>query len=117
MGQSVLLQGFCPAGAQKCRGAIISSQQVPLTYKVLMDSQVRQAYVDHFKISSENYATLEQPNNLQTSELINCNPDSLPNTFLFTNLNDTGVDSTCNSPQLSVEPYQRPHHNCGHRKG
>ena len=43
---------------------MISAQQGPLTYKIVVDGQVGQAHVDHLKISSENNATLEQPNNL-----------------------------------------------------
>ena len=70
-------------------------------------------WCDHFKISSENTATLEQPNNLQTSDLINDNHDSVSNPFLFTTLYDTDVESTCNTPQSSVEPSQWPHRNCG----
>ena len=69
---------------------------------------------DHFK---ENNATLEQPNNLQTSDLIKDNHDSVSNPFLFTTLDDTDVESTCNTPQSSVEPYQWPHRNCGPPKG
>ena len=69
--------------------------------------------MDRLKISPENNATLEQPNKLQTSDLINGNHDSVPNPFLFTNLNDIDVESTCNTPQSSVETCQWPHHNCG----
>ena len=57
---------------------MISAQQGPLTYKVVADDQVRQAHVDHLKISPENNATLEQPSNLQASDLINSNHDSVP---------------------------------------
>ena len=92
---------------------MISAQQGPLTYKVVVDGQVRQAHVDHLKISPENNATLEQPNNLQTSDLINGNHDSVPNSFLFTNFEYTDVESACNSPQPSVETFQQPHCNCG----
>ena len=69
--------------------------------------------MDHLKISPENNATLEQPNNLQTSDLINGNHDSVPNPFLFTNFDNTDVEPTCNTPQSSVEKCQQPHHNCG----
>ena len=92
---------------------MISAQQGPLTYKVVVDGQVRQAHVDHLKISPENNAALEQPNNLQTSDLINGNHDSVSNSFLFTNFEYTDVESACNSPQPSVETFQRPHCNCG----
>ena len=81
---------------------MISAQQGPLTYKVVVNGQVRQAHVDHLKISSENNATLEQPNNLQTSDLINDNHDSVSNPFLFTTLDDTDVESTCSTPQSSL---------------
>ena len=109
----MLLRDFQPTEAQKWGAAVISAQQGPLTCKVVVDGQIRQTHVDHFKISSENKATLEQPNNLQTSDLINDNPDSVPNPFLFTNLDDTDVESTCNTPQSSVEPCQWPYRNCG----
>ena len=92
---------------------MISAQQGPLTYKVVVDGQVRQAHVDHLKISPENNATWEQPNNLQTSDLISGNHNSVPNPFLSTNLEDTDVESTCNTPQSSVEAFQRPHCNYG----
>ena len=68
--------------------------------------------MDHLKTSSENNATLEQPNNLHTSELMDGNPDNVLNPFLFTNLDDTEVESTCNSPHSSAEPSRRPHRNC-----
>ena len=84
-----------------------------MTYKVVVDGQVRQAHVDHLKISPENNAALEQPNNLQTSDLINGNHDSVPKPFLFTNIEDTDVESTCNSPKSSIETFQQPHSNCG----
>ena len=80
---------------------MISAKQGPLTYKFVLDGQIRQAHVDHLKISPENNATLKQPNNLQTSsDLINGNHiyDSEPNPLLFTNLEDTDVESTCNTP-------------------
>ena len=69
-----------------------------MTYKVVVDGQVRQAHVDHLKTS-----ILEQPNNLHTPESMDGNPDSVPNPFLVTNLDDTEVDST---PHLSAEPSQ-----------
>ena len=84
---------------------MISAQHGPLTYKVVVDGQVRQAHVDYLKISPENNATLEQPINLQTSDLINNNHDSVPNPFLFTNLDGTDVESACNSPQSSVKIF------------
>ena len=113
VGQAVLLRDLRPTAKHKWRAAVIAAQQGPLTYKVVVDGQIRQAHVDHLKISPENNASGEQPNNLQTSDLINGNHDSVPNPFLFTNLEDTEVESTCNTPQSSVETFQRPHRNCG----
>ena len=91
---------------------MISAQQGPLTYKVVVDSQVRQAHVGHLKISPANNATLEQPNDLQTSDLINDNPNSVLNLFLFINLNNIDVESSCNAPQSYVETCQWPHCDC-----
>ena len=109
VGQAVLLRDLRPTATQKWRAAVISAQQGP--FKVVVDGQIRQAHVDHLNISPENNATQEQPNNLQTSDLINSNHYSVPNPFLFTNLEDTDVESTCNCPQSSVETFQWPHCN------
>ena len=52
----MLLRDFQPMATQKWRAVVISAQQGPLTYKVVVDGQVRQAHVDddHLKISAAN---------------------------------------------------------------
>ena len=54
VGQAVLLRDLRPTVRQKWRTAVISAQQGPLTYKVVVDGQIRQANVDHLKISPKN---------------------------------------------------------------
>ena len=87
IGEKVLLQNLHPNALQKWRDAII---QGPLTYKVIIDDQVRQAHVDHLRPCLESHVTLTQRDKSQTPALLDGNADNVPNPFLF--INDDDID-------------------------
>ena len=114
----MLLRDLRPNAPQKWRQAVISCKQGPLTYKVVVDGQVRQAHVDHLqpcpehRVEPDNLQESQEPHDTSSSALCDEDTDNTFHPFIISDNDVVDPESNQDTPQLVERPQRnrrRPH--------
>ena len=118
-GQEVLLRDLRPNAPQKWRHAVILCKQGPLTYKVVVDGQTKQAHVDQLQPWQEHNDSTQlkewQTPHETASTLADEDRNNTHNPFLIVDSDESGP-ALHQDASLLAEPVQRPHRDCGRPK-
>ena len=81
----MLLRDLHPNAPQKWRYAVVSRQQGPMTYRMVVDSQTKRAHVDQLQPCPEHNSTTTQSQKYNTTESVldNEHLNNALNPFLF----------------------------------
>ena len=118
-GEEVLLRDLHPNAPQKWRRAVILCKQGPLTYKVVVDGQTKQAHVDQLQ-PWQGHNDSTQLKEWQTphesaSTLADEDSNNTRNPFLTIDSDGSDPELHPGAPPLA-DPVQRPHRDCGRPK-